>query len=299
MSRPIPHTVHARWPDRPAGRFASAVRTDAPDGCTIGILGIPDDTGIRLNNGRPGAGDGPAAFRRALSRYGAADPSGRPWPVVYDAGDISTAGLDAKALHETHRRVTEAAGAILDLGLFPIAIGGGHDLTFPFVRAVAQRKEKIAGIYFDAHLDVRPEVGSGMPFRALIEQCGVGPLAIFGMSRLVNSAEHLAYFKGKGCHVNRDDQLDDAFNSARTDLFVSFDLDVLDAACAPGVSAMNPVGWSPRQAETAAYAAGRCPRVRCFDIMELSPPHDHADRTARLAAHVFLTFLRGFAERPA
>ena len=76
-------------------------------------------------------------------------------------------------------------------------------------------------------------------------------------------------------------------------------LDVIDSAYAPGVSAMNPAGWSARQAEAAAYAAGKCARVRCFDIMELSPPNDHGDRTARLAAHLFLCFLRGFAERSA
>ena len=50
----------------PAGRFAGTIRHDSPDGCAIALLGLPDDTGVGLNNGRPGAKDGPAAFRAAL-----------------------------------------------------------------------------------------------------------------------------------------------------------------------------------------------------------------------------------------
>lgn len=299
MPRPIPHTVHARWPDRPEGRFAAAIRNGSPEGCAVAILGLPDDTGVRLNGGRPGAAEGPAAFRRALARYGVASPAGFDWPAVYDAGDVTPAGDNPKGIHETHRRVTEAAAAILDMGMLPVGIGGGHDLTFPLVRALARRCDTLAGVYFDAHLDVRAEVGSGMPFRALIEEAGVSQLGIFGASPFANSAEHTAYFRERHNHFYADERLAEVFEGARTELFVSLDLDVIDAAHAPGVSAMNPAGWSPRQAEAAAIAAGRCSRVRCFDIMELSPPHDQGGRTARLAAHLFLSFLRGFADRPA
>ena len=78
-----------------------------------------------------------------------------------------------RTLEATHRRVTAATTALLDAGLFPIAIGGGHDLTFPFVRAIAAEHSGLAGVYFDAHLDVRETRGSGMPFRRLVEDCGV------------------------------------------------------------------------------------------------------------------------------
>ncbi|HZW10271.1 MAG TPA: arginase family protein [Phycisphaerales bacterium] len=299
MPRPIPFTVHARWPERAPERFSSLIRTDSPEGCAIAMLGMPDDTGVKLNGGRVGAAEGPAAFRRALARYGAAAPPGRPWPIVYDAGDVPAAGREPKSIHETHDRIAEAAAAIHAQGLLPVGIGGGHDLTFPFVRALAERGEKLAGVYFDAHLDVRPQVGSGMPFRALLEKHPLDSLGVFGVNPLVNSAEHAAYFRERGGRVYREDALGPLLDAPGPDLFVSFDLDVLDAAFAPGVSAMNPAGWTPRQAEAAAFAAGRCARVRCFDIMELSPPNDDMDRTARLAAHLFLTFLRGFAERTA
>jgi formiminoglutamase len=83
------------------------------------------------------------------------------------------------------------------------------------------------------------------------------------------------------------------------DVFASFDLDVLDGAHAPGVSAVNVAGWSVTKAEEWVLALGRERRVRCFDIMELNPAFDPDGRTARAAAHLFLAFLRGLAERDA
>lgn len=301
----------AQLPIYPSGisptRFASTIRADSAQGCQIGLLGLADDLGVKLNNGRPGAKDGPRAFREALAKYGVADPHGFDWPKVFDAGDIIPAEGETEAsLHETHRRVTAATKAILDLGLFPIGIGGGHDLTFPFVRGVIEwhrerRNEAIEhGIYFDAHLDVRETVGSGMPFRRLVQECGVRGLIIAGMNDFANSGEHVAWFEA---HRGRrwENQMS-AWDHGEFELedsphFVSVDLDVLDASVAPGVSALNPAGWFPSELSNCAMRAGKNELIRCFDIMELNPRFDIDSRTARVAAHLFLTFLHGFAER--
>ena len=193
----VPHTTAPGWPLIPAGRFAATIRRDSPAGCAVALLGLPDDTGVKLNHGRPGAKGGPAAFRAALARYGTAFPG---LPRVLDAGDVRP----SRSLDETHRRVTAATTALLELGLFPLAIGGGHDLTFPFVRAVAANYPKTAGLYFDAHLDVRETTGSGMPFRKLVEECGVSALHLHGFRPLVNSPEHLAWFKAHGGKIYPD-----------------------------------------------------------------------------------------------
>jgi formiminoglutamase len=287
-----PNTSAPPWPgDTPAGRFASTIRTDSSDGCTVALLGLPDDTGVRMNNGRTGAAGGPKAFRTALANFGAADSATGPLPRVFDAGDVMPTG----SLEKTHERVTAATTALLERGLFPIAIGGGHDLTFPFVRAIAAKHPKLAGVYFDAHLDVRETAGSGMPFRRLVEDCGVSALHLHGFRPLVNSREHLEWFRAHGGRTHPENAKV-ALPKAK-DLFVSFDLDVLDAAHAPGVSAMNPAGWTVREAEAWVRACGADPRVCCFDLMELNPAHDPDGRTARAAAHLFLTFLQGFAQR--
>lgn len=286
--RIIPHTTPGRWPRSfPAGRFAATIRTEDFTGCRVALLGLADDTGVKLNRGRPGAACGPAAFRAALAAYGADHPVR---PRVFDAGDIRP----GRTLEETHTRVTAATTALLAAGLLPIAVGGGHDLTFPFVRAVAQKYPRPAGVYFDAHLDVRESPGSGMPFRKLVEDCGVPALHLHGFRPLVNSAAHLAWFKAHGGRTYPDGAKVTLPRAKH--LFVSFDLDVLDAAHAPGVSALNPAGWTVCEAEKWVAACGANTRVRCFDLMELNPRFDLDGRTARVAAHLFLTFLHGFAQ---
>lgn len=303
MSR-FPNTSAAVWPAISQGRFASNIQCDSLAGCRVALLGLPDDLGVKLNNGRPGAAQGPRAFRDALARYGVSDPVGWNWPKVFDAGDVlPSPGTDAAALTETHRRISESSKAIVQAGLFPIAIGGGHDLTFAFVRGVLDGLGligKAAGLYFDAHLDVRETAGSGMPFRKLCEECGVKRLHLHGYSPFVNSREQFAWFQS---HGGRLDPLATDSDSIQVDplptgdLFVSFDLDVFDGGIAPGVSAQNPMGKNAAELMPHVRAAGASLRVRCFDIMELNPAVDEGGRTARLAAHVFLTFLRGLSDR--
>lgn len=288
----IPHCAPPRWPSEISpGRFASLVRTESAEGCRVALLGLADDEGVRLNGGRPGCRDGPRAFRAALSRYGAAHPPSA-WVGVFDAGDI----VPGDSLEETHARVTEATGALLEAGLMPVGIGGGHDLTFPFVRAACERHGAMVGVYCDAHLDVREEPGSGMPFRALVERCAVRALYAHGIDLHAARADHLQWFQAHGGHL---DPFGPGDEWPEGDLFVSLDLDVVDMGFAPGVSAPNPCGWLPRELDAWARAAGRCPSVRAFDLMELNPAHDEGGRTARLAARLFLAFLAGFAERRA
>lgn len=292
----VPYATPPQTPIEPhEGRFSSTVKPISeyqpdPDGRrAVVILGMPDDTGVKLNNGRPGAKEGPGAIRRALSRMGVDNPAKRPWPLVYDAGDVLPAGND---LDETHRRVSEASKALASKGFFPIGFGGGHDLTFAFVRGVidglSDDQKPRNGVYLDPHLDVRETKGSGMPFRRLVEDCGVRSLQITGFDACVNSAEHHDWFVSHGGRVMKDAD----HPPAGQPYFASLDLDAVDASQAPGVSASNPCGVL---AQFAAYWIQRntaSQHLRCFDIMELSPPHDEGDRTARLAAYFFLLVLQ-------
>ena len=157
MERPIPHTTPPTWaPPRP-GRFSQTIRTNSPDGCALAILGLPDDRGVVMNGGRPGAKDGPDAIRAALSSFGTTYDGLHERDLnvkVYDAGDVrpSTRTDPVEALNETHERVTSAARAIHDAGMIPVCLGGGHDLTFPSVRErVAAGRLRLHGW----HIDIR------------------------------------------------------------------------------------------------------------------------------------------------
>lgn len=306
----IPYTTAPEYPaDVPTSRLAGHVHQSLSVGCRVAILGLPDDLGVKLNNGRPGAKLGPKVFREAFARYGVHQPADAAgawtWPVIFDAGDVTPApGNDAKALSITHERVSAAARALVEAGLFPIAIGGGHDLTFAFVRGVCAALGPMSGIYFDAHLDVREAAGSGMPFRRLMEDCACGPLLVTGVDPFANAKAHVDYFTSQGGVMHPHDSrraatsLRDLLRSERPS-FVSFDLDCLDASSAPGVSAVNPNGLTVAYAARELERLGNDSRVRCFDIMEFCPAHDESGRTARVAVHLFLSFLRGFSQRAA
>lgn len=303
---------------------------DEAAGGGVALLGVPEDLGVALNHGRLGAAEGPTGFRRAMMRYGVAfDALGRSemGVRVWDAGDVTPAapeefgdGPESRiaALHETHRRVTERARELHRRGLIVVGIGGGHDLTFPMVRALSQVVEgAVGGINVDAHLDVRAEVGSGMPYRYLIEGGHVDAARFveYGIGRFVCRGDHLAWLHERGgTVVTADEALGDrmtveqAFATALPrhieggrevvrDGFVSIDLDAIDAGSAPGVSALNPMGLPVSLVARIAERAGRHPGVRHFDLMELSPPHDVEGRTARVAVHLFMHFLAGVCAR--
>jgi formimidoylglutamase len=308
------------------GRFAQAIRTDAPDGCAVMILGMPDDLGVAMNGGRVGAAAGPAAIRAALARFGTSFDAARNAPMgvaVYDAGDVVPAtaaefgGDAARALDETHRRVREAAAWGHARGMSVVALGGGHDLTYPAVRALAEAVGRpVAGINVDAHLDVRETAGSGMGFRRLIEGDHVEPSCFveYGIGRFVNLESHVRWAEERGVSlVDIETALDgevsmrEAFHiafgrgehNAEGDGvgFVSIDLDAIDASAAPGVSAPNPMGLTAAHAVEAARLAGVHRGVRHMDIMELNPAFDVDGRTARIGALLALTFIAGHAER--
>lgn len=303
----VPHATPPQTPIEPhEGRFSERVK---PIGeyqrlpfyrKPYAILGMPDDTGVKMNNGRPGANEGPSAIRRVLSTMGVKKPWTTVWPMVYDAGDVLPAGDD---LDETHRRVSAASEAIVKAGFFPIGLGGGHDLTFAFVRGVIaglpEEDKPHCGIYLDAHLDVRETKGSGMPFRRLVEECGVDSLTIAGYERKFNSDAHFQWFLEHGGNVFDFDRpglmIESAEESEEDEewppYFASLDLDAIDVSQAPGVSAANPCGVLAQTAKGWIRDNLDSSALRCFDIMELSPPHDDQDRTARLAAYLFLEAL--------
>ena len=310
----IVHTTAASWPASRPGRLAENVRLESPEGCRVALLGLPDDTGVRLNFGRPGASEGPGAFRTALAKLGTTfdglqqrDLTGL---AFFDAGDVEPApGADEAALLATHARVEAAALELHERGLVVVGIGGGHDLSLPTLTALSKHVGgAVGGINVDAHLDVRERVGSGMPFRRLIEGQLLEPRAFveLGLGRFANDRTDFEWLSGRGAElilvntVLRDGVQAESLLGRATQTgagFLSIDLDGIDGALAPGVSAPSPLGLRLEHAEELAEAAGAHPAIQHFDLMELCPAHDVAGRTARVAAHLFLCFMAGFERR--
>lgn len=285
------------------------------------LVGVPFDGGVALNGGRVGAKGGPGAFREMVMRAGGvfdAVLGGEIGVEVFDAGDVDVVdGETEAALEATHERVRGVFRALHERGAVTVGIGGGHDLTAAMVEgAMAGRGVSgVGGVNVDPHLDVREEVGSGMPFRRLIERGVVdgARYSTVGVGRFANSRAHVEWLRSRGGRVvtleegRSGGMWGPRFEAALRGAglvgdghgvgFVSFDLDALDGSVGPGVSAVNASGLMSAEAMEVAELAGRAPGVVHFDVMELNPLFDVDTRTARVAAALVMRFVAGVGAR--
>lgn len=274
------------------------------------LVGFPTDEGVRRNGGRPGAAEGPAAIRRALYRMtpdaGDFERHAALLRRTVDAGDLAT-GSDLEADQEA---LGEVIAPWLRQGSFVLVLGGGHETAYGHFLGHAATGHKVEILNLDAHPDVRePREGkghSGSPFRqALLHPSGAcRRYRVAGLAPQSVAREHLAWMEARGGRGWMASALDvervaGLFAGLSRPALCTFDLDALDQAHAPGVSAPAARGLAPGPWLEAAYLAGTTPAVASADVCELSPPHDEGGRTARLAALTVWEILRGLAQRPA
>jgi len=301
-------------------RFGTLVRPwDHQEKMDIGIVGVPFDGGVLASGGRIGAALAPDAIREQLKTYGTAtnivDNSDLRTHIIRDCGNV----IVSKGIEITHSRTTTTIKTALETSDVVIVLGGGHDISFATARALSEKHHgNIGGANIDAHFDVRPvldgEVTSGTPFWRLLEGNYLIGENFFeiGAQGHTNSKSHAEYLMTKGAHIFFLDHLRDkdigiarmwSFLQDRTTLqkcdalFVSIDMDSIAQAFAPGVSAPSPDGLFPADVLRIAYLAGKNPKVRLFEIMEMNPLYDIDGRTARLAANIVLEFCYGYAQR--
>ncbi len=288
-------------------------------GSDILLIGAPFDGGT---SHRPGARFGPAAIR--LTDYLPHDGS-RPHlalgvdPLkelkVADAGDVEMPSGDTElSLRRLEDAVRTAAGA----GAIPVILGGDHSITFPDATGVARHVGwgRVSLIHFDAHADTgNTQYGSlyghGTPMRRLIESGAVrgDRFLQIGLRGYWPEPETLDWMAGQQMRsfemsevVQRglDDCLTEAFSIAMDDcdaVFLSVDVDVVDPGLAPGTGTPEPGGLTSRQLLDAVRRIAMELPVAGMDVVEVSPPYDHAEVTAYLANRVVLEALSGIAWR--
>ncbi|MHB1225386.1 MAG: formimidoylglutamase [Gemmatimonadaceae bacterium] len=270
------------------------------------IVGFPSDEGVRRNGGRPGAAAGPAAIRGALHRM-TPDAS---MPAAFtdvaeharDLGDVEVTG-DVEA---DQARLGEALAPHLADGAVTIVLGGGHETAYGHFLAHARAAASVRILNWDAHADVRPLrdgcAHSGSPFRQALEHPS-GACASYTVAGLQPSSvagAHMAYVRAHGAAHQRADVTAELIARlyAASPTLVSFDLDAVDRAQAPGVSAPATDGLPVSLWLHAARLAGATPGVRGIDVVELCPPLDRDGQTAALAARTVWAVLQGLAGRP-
>ena len=288
-------------------------------GVGAAILGAPFDGGTSY---RAGCRFGPQAIRGA--DYLPHDGS-RPSlalgvdalvdPAVVDLGDVEMPSGDTeRSLAALESRVTQIAAA----GVIPIVLGGDHTIALADVTGVARHVGwgRVAVIHFDAHADTGDTqwgslYGHGTPMRRLIESgaCRGDRFLQIGLRGYWPEPATLDWMATQGMRsfemgeiVARglDAVLDEAFTIAAEEcdaVFLSVDVDVVDPGSAPGTGTPEPGGLSSRELLDAVRRIAMELPLAGMDVVEVSPPYDHADITAYLANRVVLEALGGIAWR--
>ncbi len=281
-------------------RLGEVVKIEAAEyaAARLVILGCPQDEGVRRNQGRPGAAQAPGEIRRCLYRLTA--PAELDFSL-FDLGDT----IIQPTLEETHRLQQSIVRRLIKDGKTVISLGGGNDISYPDCSALALVEPDLLAFNIDAHFDVRFDTpcNSGTPYYQLLEEAFIQPPNFYEMGSLPfsTSAAHRRYLLEKGANIYSLDELqrqgiEATFQAilqktAARAIFWGFDLDAVNAADAPGVSAPNPLGFSGRELCRLARLAGQDPRTRLVEFSEVNPLYDLDRRTARLVAAAIFSYL--------
>jgi len=298
------------WPR--ASAWLSGGGSTASDAPTLAVVGAP----LSVTSLSPSqAHTTPGAIRRALRRfstaYAAADPADDVDLEVVAVRDLGDLDLQGGAVDEVHAMIADAVARVrADL---LIVLGGDNAVTRPALRGRCPDLQAAGLLTLDAHHDLRgfhAGITNGTPVRGLLDDgLPAGHVAQIGLGTFTNSRAHrrmardagitaitadAARAEGVGLCVLR--QLDGL--AQRCDaVWVDLDVDVLDAAFAPGCPGARPGGLAPWELHAAALAAGRHPAVVGIDIVEVDAAADHAGRTVDVAAQCLLHAAAGLAGR--
>jgi agmatinase len=284
----------------------------------VAIVGAPiDETTV----GRPGTRFGPRAIR-------VADPAGAgdvrphldlgidPYDVltVVDHGDAEVVPGDPARSHDVIRRTV---GEVLAAGAIPVVLGGDHSILHPNVSAAAgfYGAGQVGVVHFDAHADDAESLygvrrSHGTPVRLLVEEGSVRGQDIVqvGLRGYWPGPEEFAWARDRGLVWFTQGEIDDRGLEAVTEdtvvaaataprVWLSVDIDVVDPGSAPGTGAPEPGGLTPRELLGSIRRICRSVEVCGLEVVEVSPPYDHADVTSLLAHRVVLEALSGLALR--
>ncbi|CAN5742912.1 agmatinase [soil metagenome] len=298
---------------RPLIEDAEELARRAPD---VVIIGAPLDEAVSY---RPGARFGPRAIRQASYNQGghSLQLGIQPFEVldVVDAGD---ANIVPAALERGHAMVFRKVLEVARTGAVPLILGGDHSITWPSASAVAQARhpKKIGIVHFDAHADTANDdygvlAGHGTPMRRLIESGAVDgrnfvqvglrgywpPPDVFAWMREHGLRWHLMReIEERGAEAVIDDAINEALDGPDA-IYLSIDIDVIDPGMAPGTGTPEPGGMLTRELLRAIRRiVGRVP-LAGMDVVEVSPPYDHAEITAAAAHRCALEAISALAVR--
>jgi agmatinase len=286
--------------------FARCPLVEDPAGVDVAVLGAPFDTATSY---RPGARFGPEAIRAGSTLLRPYHPAlgvdvfaGRS---VADLGDLDVTPGNAE---RSAAQIAEGLDGVVEAGAIPIVLGGDHSIALGEIRAQASAHGPVAVVLLDAHADTWDDYYGeryfhGTPFRRAVEEGIVAPeRSLFaGMRGPLYGPDDLDAARELGFELVTGEELaamSPAEYAARVrdrvgdaHAFLSFDIDVIDPAFAPGTGTPEVAGLTPREALRFLRALAGM-RFCGFDVVEVAPPYDDPGQTtAMLAANLAYEFL--------
>ena len=288
-------------------------------GADIAVVGAPYDEGT---SARPGARFGPMAIRTAHVTAGSPwawslQTEASPFDVltVVDAGDAPIVpGRPERSLRVIHEKVRRVARA----GAIPIVLGGDHSITYPSAAAIARVHDpaRVGIVHFDAHADTAMDqwgslIGHGQPMRRLIDEGWIaGPNFVqVGLRGYWPDRETFEWMRGQGLRWHTQVEMEERGVEAVIDeaiaqaldgpdrIYLSVDIDVVDPGMAPGTGTPESGGMLGRELLRAVRRIAGAVDLAGMDVVEVSPPYDHAEITAMLAGNVVMEALSALAAR--
>ncbi|MBB2961728.1 agmatinase [Methylobacterium sp. R2-1] len=284
----------------------------------IGLIGIPFD-GTTTN--RPGARLGPRAVREASTGTRALNPATGVAPYALaacaDLGDVPVNPVDAA---ETARRIETFYRPLAEAGIVPLSVGGDHFITYPVLRALGAARP-LGLIHIDAHSDTDDaqyggaqsdgsRLTHGTPFRRAVEDGVLDPRRCIqiGLRGSMDAADERDWALAQGMRILAMEEvcargLPEVAAEARTVVgdgptYLSFDIDALDPAFAPGTGTAEIGGFTTREALHLLRGLRGLDLVGA-DVVEVAPSLDSAGITALAGAGIAFEILCLLAERVA
>jgi len=269
------------------------------------FVGIPMDIGT---SNRSGTRFGPKQIRAESVLLRPYNMASRAAPfdslMVADLGDVPINIFDLK---DSVHRIEAYFDALLLHDVIPLTMGGDHTLTLPILRAMAKKHGPVALLHIDAHADVNEhmfgeEIAHGTPFRRAVEENLIDTARSFqiGLRGTGYAAEDFDWSRDQGFTVIQAEELwhksasplmqDVKDRLGKHSTYLSFDIDALDPAYAPGTGTPEFGGLTTVQALEIIRGC-RGLNLVGGDLVEVSPPYDKDGNTALLAANLLYEML--------
>lgn len=301
-----PRRPHGHAVPRFAGlaTFARLPHIQSLDGVNVAIFGVPFDGGTSF---RPGARFGPQGIRqssRLLRTHNyALDVQPFDELTVVDYGDLGVVPTD---IDDTYAMVEDEAAIFYARNVLPMAMGGDHSIILPLLRACAKKHGPVSLVQLDSHPDTwdklfGKEYGHATVIKRAIEEKLIDPARSIqvGIRGSLPYTDDLDRSRGLGLTIITVEELfrrgirdvaAEVLDRVGDKVYLTFDMDFVDPAYAPGTGTPEVGGPSSREAIDILRELRALPVV-AFDLVEVSPPYDHAEITCMLAANVIYEVL--------